>query len=585
MRQKTKYGLSFLVFVVAITLMLLVGQSLVNAAVLLSDNFEDGNRNGWSTSGGSWSVVTDGSLVCKQSSISASAYSYTGTSTWRDYSVQARVKALSFNGTARSFGITARYQSTSNYYYLTLSNSNQLQLGKKASSGSAVLALKAFTVQIGNWYTLKLSVSGNQLQGYVDGVLQLSATDSALSAGKNGFIALYTSAEFDDVVVDGTIPATSTPTRGNTPTPSMATTPTPTQRISTSTPTPTRIRTATPTPTRIVTNTPTSRPSSTATPTMGPTPTTPPGQPNFNPIGFCNNGSTITGGAAGPTVYVSSEAQLEQYSDVDAPYTIYITSSFALSGMETHIRSNKTVIGVGNVTLSGGGLYLYRASNVIIRNLTITGSTEDNIGIHYSDHIWIDHCTFSNSTDGNVDITQASDYITISWCKFFYTINNGRNFVNLIAASDSDNGSQYHVTFHHNWWGEGCIERMPSVRFGRAHIYNNYYNAPGNSYCVRTRIDAECRVENNYFENVRNPWELYVTGSGTPGKLYAAGNNVSYQQTAYGVTWGSGSTGSDGSVVMIPGTDSVFAAPYSYTLDNFLNVKGIVMNWAGAGKI
>jgi pectate lyase len=282
-------------------------------------------------------------------------------------------------------------------------------------------------------------------------------------------------------------------------------------------------------------------------------------------------------------VYVSSEAQLQQYSDVDAPYTIYITGSFPLTGMSTHIRSNKTVIGQGNVVLSGGGLYLYRSKNVIIRNLTITSSTEDNIGMHYSDHVWVDHCTLVNSTDGNIDITQSSDFITISWCEFLYTVNDGHNFVNLIGSSDADNGSQYHVTFHHNWWSTGCVERMPSVRFGRVHVYNNYYNAPGNNYCVRTRIEAELRVENNFFENVKNPWEQYITGSGTQGKLFASGNNVGFLQAANGVTWTGTVTHKDGTqTVMVPGTDAVFTAPYFYILDSAGNAKNLVMANAGA---
>lgn len=293
--------------------------------------------------------------------------------------------------------------------------------------------------------------------------------------------------------------------------------------------------------------------------------------------GFANVNGTVTGGAAGSTVYVGSEAELQSYSDVDAPYTIHITKSFNLTGMNTHIRSNKTVIGDGNIVLSGGGLYLYRSSNVIIQNLTIVGSSEDDIGIHYSDHIWIDHCTIKNATDGGIDITQSSDYITISWCKFAYDVNNGHDFVNLIAASDSDNGSQYHVTFHHNWWTTLCIERMPSVRFGRVHVYNNYYNAAGNAYCVRTRIEAQLLVENNYFENVHNPWERYVTG-GTAGLLLARGNNVGYLDTSFGVTWSA-----SGSSVLIPGADAVFTPPYSYSLDAAGNVKSIVMAGAGAG--
>jgi pectate lyase len=308
--------------------------------------------------------------------------------------------------------------------------------------------------------------------------------------------------------------------------------------------------------------------------------------PDFGPIGFCNNAGTITGGAGGPTVYVGSESELQAYSDVNPPYIIYITNSFTLSGMSTHIRSNKTVIGVGNITLSGGGLYLYRSDNVIIRNLTISGSSEDDIGIHYSKLVWIDHCTLIDATDGSIDITQSSDYITISWCKFLYTVDSGHDFVNLIASSDADNGSQYHTTFHHNWWSPLCIERMPSVRFGRAHVFNNYYNAAGNNYCVRTRKEAECRVENNYFENVKNPWERYITGSGDiQGTLFAANNNVPFLGTSFGVTWSGTTTNKDGTIrEMIPGTDTVFTPSYSYTLDNALDVKDIVTGNAGAQK-
>jgi pectate lyase len=308
---------------------------------------------------------------------------------------------------------------------------------------------------------------------------------------------------------------------------------------------------------------------------------------DFSHVGFAANGMPITGGAAGPTVYVGSVTELEAYSDVNPPYTIYITNSFSLSGMSTHIRNNKTVIGLGNIVLTGGGLYLYRATNVIIRNLTIRNSTEDGIGLHYSSHVWIDHCTIMDCADGGIDITQQSDNITISWCRFVYTSAppGNHNFVSLIAASDSDSGL-YRVTYHHNWWDVNCAERMPSVRFGRAHIFNNYYNAPGNNYCVRTRKQAECRVEGNFFQNVRNPWEQYITSFGDiQGKLFATSNNVAFLETAYGVTWTGTITNSDGTVrMMIPGTDGVFTPPYSYTLDPVTSVPFIVTNNAGAGK-
>ncbi|HMP84121.1 MAG TPA: hypothetical protein PKA41_15595, partial [Verrucomicrobiota bacterium] len=194
----------------------------------------------------------------------------------------------------------------------------------------------------------------------------------------------------------------------------------------------------------------------------------------------------------------------------------------------------------------------------------------------------IDHCTIVDGTDGSLDMAAGADYVTVSWCKFYYTANPpdpNHKFVSLLGGSDGESSSRgaLHVTFHHNWWSTNCTERMPSVRFGRVHCYNNYYNAPGNNYCVRTRIEAECLVENNFFENVKNPWERYT--GGTPGLLLATNNNVGYLETSYGVTWAGG-----GSTVLIPGTDSVFTPPYSYTPDPAASVPAIVMQHAGAGK-
>ncbi len=120
---------------------------------------------------------------------------------------------------------------------------------------------------------------------------------------------------------------------------------------------------------------------------------------------------------------------------------------------------------------------------------------------------------------------------------------------------------------------------MPSVRFGRVHVFDNYFNAPGNNYCIRTRINAEVLVENNYFENVKNPWERYVTSAGgTPGKLRAAGN------IEVNTTWyvNPAPDGDGNQSFLIPGNDVVFTPPYAYTLESGSSVKASVM--AGAGN-
>jgi pectate lyase len=131
----------------------------------------------------------------------------------------------------------------------------------------------------------------------------------------------------------------------------------------------------------------------------------------------------------------------------------------------------------------------------------------------------------------------------------------------------------YRISYHHNWFGTNCQERLPSNRFGRVHAFNNYYNAPGNNYCVRTRINAESLIENNWFENVRNPWEVFIT-SGTQGKIFVSGNTL-VNTTSVG-------NGSD--VIIPPGTDTVFMPPYSYTLDATATVPNSVTGNAGADR-
>ena len=313
---------------------------------------------------------------------------------------------------------------------------------------------------------------------------------------------------------------------------------------------------------------------------------------DFGPIGFCNSGGTITGGAAGPTVYVGSETQLRAYSDVNGPYTIYVTNSFNLTGMGTHVRANKTIIGLGpNIVLTGGGLYMHGGGggtntyNIIIRNLTIRNSTDDNIGITSgSNRIWIDHCTFMDASDGCMDFVKGADSLTVSWCKFVYTSPAlSHRLACLISSSDSDAGvdmGKLRATFHHNWFADNCDQRMPSVRFGRVHAFNNYFNTPGNLYAIRARLFSECRIENNFFDSVGNPWEVYLTpAGGDTGKVWAADNTLvnctftPYSDTKEGLY-----------SLIVPGTNTVFAPPYTYNLDPAADIPDTVINNAGAGK-
>ncbi|HYH03932.1 MAG TPA: pectate lyase, partial [Bacillota bacterium] len=315
-------------------------------------------------------------------------------------------------------------------------------------------------------------------------------------------------------------------------------------------------------------------------PSPSPTASNPIPTPVTGMIGYAAYGNTV-GGNSGQTVTVTNAADFETYVGSKTPYIIQVQGTIDLGGSQATVRNNKSIIGLGANATIIGGLKISHYDNLIVRNLTIKNSNNDGLTVQDCRNVWVDHCTFIDNADGQLDIVHGSDWITVSWCKFYYTRNNNHNYVNLIGHDDangSEDSGKLHVTFHHNWWSTLCMERMPSIRYGTVHLFNNYNSASGNNYCIRTRLNAEVLVENSYFENVKNPWEQYVTeAGGTPGKLRALNN---YEANT---TWYVNPTADDdgNQSFLIPGTDSVFTPPYPYVREAANTVKASVM--AGAG--
>lgn len=283
--------------------------------------------------------------------------------------------------------------------------------------------------------------------------------------------------------------------------------------------------------------------------------------------GFAATNGGTTGGAGGPTVTVTNATDLQTYVGSHDPYIVQVSGTIDLGGSQATVRENKTIVGLGSNATILGGLKISGYNNLIVQNLTLKGASNDGLTIQNAQHVWVDHCTVIDAADGSIDITHACEWVTVSWCKFLYTVDHGHDFVNLIGHDDA-NGAEdrghLHVTFHHNWWSTLCIERMPRVRFGQVHVYNNYYGCTGNNYCIRAALESQILAESNYFDNVNTAWEYYTLSGQTPGKIRAVGNV--FVNTA----------------VPAGGNDSVFAPPYSYTLDTASNVKSIVLAGAGA---
>jgi pectate lyase len=297
--------------------------------------------------------------------------------------------------------------------------------------------------------------------------------------------------------------------------------------------------------------------------------------PLTNPlIGWATQSNGTTGGGNGTPVNVTSASDLNSQASGSTARVIQVSGT--ISGDIT-IGSNKTVIGAcgGQATIRGA-VRIDGSSNVILRNLRIIGKNctdasscedgDDAVLIEGATRVWIDHCDVSDGSDGNLDIVNASDYVTVSYTKFSYTgRSGGHQFSNLVGSSDTNTGDmgRLRVTWHHNWWANRVVERQPRVRFGQNHIFNNLWTSSGNNYCIGLGVNANLRIENNVFVGVEDPIEI---SSYSNGSSIAVSTGNIYTNT-------SGNTSNRGSAVFTP--------PYTYTLDAASGVQAAVQAAAG----
>lgn len=277
------------------------------------------------------------------------------------------------------------------------------------------------------------------------------------------------------------------------------------------------------------------------------------------------NGTT-TGGAGGTVVTVTNGSDFVAQINMNGPRIIQVQGVLSIGRCFT--KSDKTIIGLGTNATLLGNINISDTDNVIVRNLRITAPAHDGLTIWNSNHVWVDHCTFYDCGDGLCDMNRGSQYVTVSWCKFYYTeAQEAHRFTMIADGYDSDTLTLGWYTLHHNWWSTGCDQRMASSSYGRLHYYNNYWNCPGNYYAALARVDTQILSENNVYQDVRNPlyWNGSVSDDGLGGTIQSSGNLY------------------PGCFDQIhPGTDTVFAPSYSYTLDAAANVPSIVMAGAGA---
>lgn len=200
--------------------------------------------------------------------------------------------------------------------------------------------------------------------------------------------------------------------------------------------------------------------------------------------------------------------------------------------MKLKLGSNTTLVGLGRAVLSGLNLHVDKADNVIIRNISFVDAADcfplwdptdgtagnwnsayDNISVTGSTHVWVDHNTFTDGAnqdsaqpryfgrpyqvhDGALDITNASNFVTVSWNRF---ADHDKTMLIGSTNNPANDRGKLNVTVHHNHFRD-VLQRLPRVRFGQVHVYDNLYEIPSEiSYALGVGVESAIVAESNVF--------------------------------------------------------------------------------------
>lgn len=244
------------------------------------------------------------------------------------------------------------------------------------------------------------------------------------------------------------------------------------------------------------------------------------------------------------------------------------------------VGSNTSIIGKGNnAKIVRGHMRLSPPNdNIIIRNVhfedafdmfpqwdpTDSGgrwnSLYDNISVDGATHVWIDHCSFSDGAnldklyppvfaapynlpemkvqhhDGAVDVSKNSNYVTLS-----YNYVHDHDKTHLIGSSDtiaSDNGPGFlKITMHHNHF-KNVTQRLPRVRMGTVHVYNNYYDGQLKPTSIDRNYAFSVGLATGQFGKIYAENNVFEIAASTEGVQATVDNlySVSFKDTASVIT-------------------------------------------------
>ena len=184
---------------------------------IFTDDFDDGNSDGWTEAGATnWNVAAGQYKTASN----GDGVSSNGCAAWQDYEAQVEIKRNGSLGSTEYVGLVFRFQNSTQYYLAKLYCSSNcggsssddvysVALETFDSGATSTLASSTFTFDDNEYYSLKVSAIGDELNAKIwqtstaePADWDITATDVTYTQGEIGLTTTKNTTTFDNVAVN-----------------------------------------------------------------------------------------------------------------------------------------------------------------------------------------------------------------------------------------------------------------------------------------------------------------------------------------------------------------------------------------------
>jgi pectate lyase len=252
--------------------------------------------------------------------------------------------------------------------------------------------------------------------------------------------------------------------------------------------------------------------------------------------GFEGFGSSTPGGNNGSQVTVTSLADSgpgtlrEAIANASNRRIVFAVAGTINLGRSLSVRDKSFITIDGSsapspgITLQGQGIDIRNSHDIMVTHMRIRNAAKDGISIrHGSYNVVIDHCSVTNSFDGNIDITEDSRDVTISWTILGDTRPDWHSVhTKGMLIANFEKPAVTNVSLHHNLF-RNAYQRSPRVSTaGIVDVRNNVVRDWG-AYGMEMRKGARGNIINNVFSTMNKPQKAIVFESDV-GSFHVQGN-------------------------------------------------------------